>query len=147
MVFTAPPNAGGIGGRGRIATQEELDCWDHFNYNYQMNTSTITPTHRQTTRPNRQNLNYLRNGTIVIAAEVYINEQNNTNHDCESNNSSVEPDADTPQHFSQSLGQRSGPWASRWAEYEAMRCFRSQSRKFDREHASSWSNTVQLPRS
>jgi hypothetical protein len=131
MVFTAPSNAGEIGGRGRIATQEELDCWDQFNYNYQMIASTITPTYRQTTRPNRQNLNYVRDGTIIMAAAAYINKQNNTNHDRESNNSSVKSDADTPQHPPQSLRQRSGLWASRWAESEAMQCFRSQLCQFD----------------
>jgi hypothetical protein len=47
MVRSSPLNVGGIGGRGRIATIGDIDCWNQFNKNYQNNT-TILPTSNTT---------------------------------------------------------------------------------------------------
>jgi hypothetical protein len=50
MVSSSPPNAGGIGGRGRIATIGEIDCWNQFNKNYQKNTSIHPASHTTNTQ-------------------------------------------------------------------------------------------------
>ncbi len=64
MVQTSPPNAGGIGGRGRIATIGEIDCWNQFINNYQTNI-TIQPTSTTTNIPT---INSIRDGTTLAAA-------------------------------------------------------------------------------
>jgi hypothetical protein len=147
MVFTAPPNAGGIGGRGRIATQEELDCWDRFNYNYQRNASTITPTHRQTTRPNRQNLNYVRDGTIVKAAVVYMNKTTPTMTvrviKIVVLSLMLTPPSTPPEACNNA--QALGPAAGR--NMRPRNASDPICANLTGEHPSSWSNTVQLPTS
>jgi hypothetical protein len=71
MVRSSPPNAGGIGGRGRIATIG--DCWIQFNKNYQNNT-TILPT--SNTKSTLTNMGIL-DGTGSAAA---ARPQENNNH-------------------------------------------------------------------
>jgi hypothetical protein len=64
MVRSSPPNASGIGGRGRIATIGDINCWNQFNKNYQNNT-TILPTSNTTST--LTNMGIL-NGTRSAAA-------------------------------------------------------------------------------
>jgi hypothetical protein len=73
MVRSSPPTAGGIGGRGRIATIGDIDCWNQFNKLYQNNT-TILPTSNTTST--LTNMGIL-NGTRSAAA---ARPQENTNH-------------------------------------------------------------------
>ncbi len=49
MASSPPPNAGGIGGRGRIATRGKIDCWNQFNKNYKKNTSILPASHTTNT--------------------------------------------------------------------------------------------------
>jgi hypothetical protein len=73
MVRSSPPNAGGIGGRGRIATIGDIDYWNQFNKNYQNNT-TILPTSNTTST--LTNMGIL-DGTRSAAA---ARPQENNNH-------------------------------------------------------------------
>ncbi len=50
MVSSSPPNAGGIGGRGRIATIGEINGWNQFKKNYQKNTSIHPDSHTTNTQ-------------------------------------------------------------------------------------------------
>jgi hypothetical protein len=64
MVRTSPPNAGGIGGRVKIATIGEIDCWNQFINNYQTNI-TIQPTSTTTNIPT---VNSISDETTLAAA-------------------------------------------------------------------------------
>ncbi len=73
MVRSSPPNAGGIGGRGRIATIGDINCWNQFNKNYQNNTTTLPTSNTRSTLTNMGILD----GTRLAAAAC---PQENNNH-------------------------------------------------------------------
>jgi hypothetical protein len=73
MVCSSPPNAVGIGGRGRIATIGDINCWNRFNKKYQNNTTILSTSNTTSTLTNMGILD----GTGSTAAAC---PQENNNH-------------------------------------------------------------------
>jgi hypothetical protein len=120
MIHTFPPNAGGFGGRGRIATMEDINAYREFNNNYYLGGTFNNETAYciTTTNHNENNNNQNNNKNT---------KRNNHLHRC------------APRLSSLSCN-------SRWAESEASHRFDSQWHQFYRGTRGFMSRNHPLPR-